>query len=94
MTGALATADRRAHERDLLRHYLSALAAAGAPAPSEDDAWAMYRRYSLHGFLWVTTPPVMQSWANVNAMAERHIAAILDLEALDALEGAGGPSLP
>ena len=85
VTGALRTEDRRAHERDLVRHYLEALAAAGGPALASDAAWRDYRRYSMHGFLWATTPPVMQPWANVRAMADRHNAAILDLDALGAL---------
>jgi len=87
VTGALEISDRRAHERDLLRHYLAALTAHGVRAPTEDEAWQAYRRYSLHGILWAVTPPMMQSRANVRAMAERHAAAILDLDALQATAG-------
>jgi aminoglycoside phosphotransferase (APT) family kinase protein len=85
ITGALSIADRREHERALLRHYLAALSTAGAPVPGFDDAWHAYRCYALHGFLWVVTPPLMQPWRNVSAMADRHIAAILELETLSAL---------
>ena len=85
ITGALSIADRREHERALLRHYLAALSAAGAPVPGFDDAWHAYRCYALHGFLWVMTPPLMQPWRNVSAMADRHLAAILELETLSAL---------
>jgi Phosphotransferase enzyme family len=91
VTGALSIPDRRIHEGELLRHYLRALSAAGAPAPEFDGAWLDYRRFSLHGFLWALTPPVMQSWEKVRAMAERHMAAILDLDALGALEANSGP---
>jgi hypothetical protein len=85
VTGALQTADRRAHERDLLRHYLAALTSQGIEAPTEEEAWRAYRCYSLHGILWAVTPPMMQSRNNVRAMAERHVAAILDLDALQAV---------
>jgi hypothetical protein len=48
--------DRRANEEDLLRFYLAELAATGAPAPSFDDAWDMYRRSFAYGYLlWVIT---------------------------------------
>jgi hypothetical protein len=47
---------RREHEADLLRHYLDALVANGAPAPGWDDAWDLYTRSFSYGyFLWVIT---------------------------------------
>lgn len=82
ITGALSVADRRTHERELLRHYLGAFAGAGGPRIGFDDAWRGYRRYTLHGFLWVVTPPMMQPASRVAAMAERHLAAIVDHDAL------------
>ena len=85
LTGALETADRRACERDLLRHYLRALTAHGAAAPSQDEAWNSYRCYSVHGILWAVTPPMMQTRINVRAMTERHAAAIIDLDGLHAV---------
>ena len=48
--------DRRAHEADLLRHYLEQLASLGAPAPAWDEAWELYSRSFSYGyFLWVIT---------------------------------------
>jgi Phosphotransferase enzyme family len=53
---ALSIEDRRAHEEDLLRFYLAELAANGAPAPSFDEGWDMYRRSFGYGYLlWVIT---------------------------------------
>ena len=48
---------RAAHERDLLQHYLDALAAAGVKTvPSADEAWDGYRKGVVHGFfLWGIT---------------------------------------
>lgn len=80
--GALSVAYRREHERHLLEHYRSALEAAGGPALTFDSCWEAYRRHTLHGFLWAMTPPVMQPVERVQAMAERHIAAIEDHETL------------
>lgn len=85
VTGALETADRRSCERDLLRHYLRALTAHGVAAPSWEQAWNSYRCYSVHGILWAVTPPIMQNRIAVRAMAERHTAAIIDLDGLHAV---------
>lgn len=85
ITGALSVADRRAHEHALLNHYRSALSAAGGPVLDADDCWTAYRRHALHGFVWAATPPIMQSVERVCAMAERHLAAIEDLESLSLL---------
>jgi hypothetical protein len=52
----LTVEDRRAHEADLLRHYLAELARHGAPAPSFDEAWDDYASGFTWGyFLWVIT---------------------------------------
>jgi aminoglycoside phosphotransferase (APT) family kinase protein len=52
----LTIADRRAHEEELLRFYLAELAANGAPAPKFDEAWDLYRRSFVYGYLlWVIT---------------------------------------
>jgi hypothetical protein len=85
ITGALEVTDRRTHERDLLDHYRSALRAVGGPVIDADECWTAYRRHALHGFLWAATPPIMQSVERVRAMAERHLAAIEDLESLTLL---------
>jgi len=83
--GALEPEDRRAHERSLVDHYRQALAAGGGPVITADEAWSEYRRYTLHGFLWAVTPAVMQPLERVRAMAERHAAAIVEHDSLDAL---------
>jgi hypothetical protein len=83
--GALSVKDRRQHERELLTDYLEALAAAGGPRLDFDTAWLDYRRHQIHGFLWATTGPTQQTTERVAAMTERHVAAMDDLESLDAL---------
>ena len=47
---------RRAHEAELLRHYLRELGSFGAPAPAWDEAWEQYTLGFSYGyFLWVIT---------------------------------------
>jgi aminoglycoside phosphotransferase (APT) family kinase protein len=47
---------RRAHEADLLRHYLSELAGQGVDPPAWDDAWERYTLgFSFGFFLWSIT---------------------------------------
>lgn len=80
--GALTFEDRRRTERDLLGHYLDALAAHGVSGPGWDEAWLDYRRYQLYGFLWVLCSPLMQPVDIIAAMTERHAAAIADHDPL------------
>jgi hypothetical protein len=59
IASALSVPDRRASEKDLLRHYLDELGAGGVRVASWDDAWVGYRRGILHGFyLWAITQKV------------------------------------
>lgn len=63
IASTLTVEERRHTERDLLRHYLDALASHGVTAPSWDEAWPSIARGMLHGFfLWsITTkqPPAV-----------------------------------
>jgi aminoglycoside phosphotransferase (APT) family kinase protein len=52
----LAIEDRRTHERELVRHYLTELAAHSAAAPDFEEGWEIYRRSFSYGYLlWVIT---------------------------------------
>jgi Phosphotransferase enzyme family len=73
----LSVDDRRAHEVDLLQHYLHELEAHGAPAPAWDDAWDLYRRSFPYGyFLWVITR--VRDRSEVLAHMPRLAAALAD----------------
>lgn len=78
MVGALGVADRRAHERDLLAHYLDRLAGRGVTAPTVDEAWAAYRRQLVYGLMWVVCPEGAQPEAVIGAQASRFAAALVD----------------
>lgn len=77
ITSTLTIEDRRAHEEDLLRHYLGALSAGGVDVPSWDDARRTFRLGMLHGFyLWGITLKVDP--AITGALQERLGTAVDD----------------
>ena len=77
---ALSVSDRRTHEKDLLAHYLSQLAAAGVdPLPAWADAWDDYRRYIAYAMLiWPTNHTSHQPEDSIRALTERLGAAAAD----------------
>lgn len=86
MAGALSVADRRLHERDLLRHYLAKLKEFGVTDPcTEEEAWLAYRTTVLHGIGWVMCPPEMQPEDNCTTMVDRFSSAVMDLNSLEAI---------
>jgi hypothetical protein len=46
---SLTTQDRRAHERDLVRHYHEALVGHGVSGYGADECWDDYRVHAIHG---------------------------------------------
>lgn len=65
ITTALAVADRRAHERDLLHYYLDRLVEAGvSDLPPFEEVFREYRRALVWGVYigWLTTPVVNYGW--------------------------------
>lgn len=86
VVGALTIEDRRAHEIELLVHYLAMLHKAGGPKLEKDAVWDDYRKHHLHGFAWALTPPMMQPKDKVDIMSQRHCAAIADHGSLELLE--------
>jgi aminoglycoside phosphotransferase (APT) family kinase protein len=83
---ALSVAERRASERDLLRHYLAELSARGVEAPSWDSAWLAYRQQALWGVVtWTITPTAMYSRELLDALIRRAVTAVDDLDTYAAL---------
>jgi hypothetical protein len=78
----LSIADRRTHERELLRYYLDALAEAGAAnPPGFVESWTEYRRSQIWNVYvgWLTTPVVNYGW-EINVMNHlRLVTAFEDL---------------
>ena len=95
ISSALQIADRRRWERDLLRLYVDTLASVGGPALEFDAAWLSYRQQLFHGTIfWLYTlgagamQPAMQPDVFSLANIERMSHAIVDLDALAAVENA------
>ncbi len=85
---ALDTESRRRHERDLLSLYREELRRGGvASPPSEDEAWLLFRQSVIWGLVigWLITPPSNYGEAITTANLERLVAAVQDLESIDAL---------
>ncbi len=87
IVSALEIETRRRHERDLLAHYLQALAVHGVAPPSPDQAWLAYRRYNAYGlFVKIVNPDIFKPREINLAWMSRHVAAAEDLETFDSLE--------
>jgi aminoglycoside phosphotransferase (APT) family kinase protein len=94
LTMAMDPAERRTHERDLLRGYLDARVAAGASEWGFADAWEAHRRHAAYTVVAscqiVTFPAGISERRRVfsEAFLARAEAAVADLDALDALRTA------
>lgn len=86
---ALSTELRRRHERELLAHYLDALARSGVHSPpSPEDAWRDYRLGVIWSLLigWLIVPLPNYGRAIVEGNLERIGAAVLDLDTLGLID--------
>ncbi|KAI1767350.1 kinase-like domain-containing protein [Hypoxylon sp. FL1150] len=86
--GALSIEDRRAHEWQILDHYLATLEKLGAPAFSskQEDVVEEYRKSFLAGIGWILCPYEMQVKERVQAMAVRYATALDDHRTLRLVE--------
>jgi hypothetical protein len=84
---ALDIETRRKSERDLIRHYLGALASNGVvEPPAFEDAWQEYRLWPLWGLLcWMVTEDTNQPQAVNIETIRRYATAMQDLETFAAL---------
>lgn len=86
ITTALDVEQRRAHEADLIRHYLSALRAHRGEAPSFDEAWLLHRQNAVHAAVSYGAAPADADKPDiVNGAALRGFQAAVDHDVLDAL---------
>ena len=72
-------ADRRATDKDLLKHYLGKLTEFGVEnPPSLEDAFQGLRAGTMHQLSWVMCLVAMQPEENCAAIAERASHAAMD----------------
>ncbi len=97
--GGLSVEDRRAHERELVGEYHSALSAQGVDGFSWEECWEGYRRQSFGGVLMaIVASMLVQRTERGDDMfmttLARHAQHALDLDALELLpqRGAGRPA--
>jgi hypothetical protein len=78
---ALDPEDRCRHERQLIAHYLAALARKGIAPPDPDEAWRLYRQNAIFGVLmWMITPTPMYDERRLTLLLERQRAAVEQLD--------------
>ena len=90
LAGGLQSADRRQHERAILRDYHQGLVAAGVVGFDWEQCWHEYRRASFAGFgLTVVASIAVEQTPRgdemFTAMAQRHARHALDLDAAEFL---------
>lgn len=76
--------ERRTHEKEIIRHYLSELATHGITPPPFDEAWLCYRQGAIWGLVigWLITPPVNYGEKITSSNIYRMVTAMQDLETL------------
>ncbi|KAI1822361.1 kinase-like domain-containing protein [Xylaria intraflava] len=95
IAGALTVEDRRAHEWEIVDHYLSMLMKFGVSSYmkiTDTDLRDEYRKSFLAGIGWIMCPYEMQPRPCVHAMAVRYAAAIDDHKVLELVESLPEPT--
>jgi hypothetical protein len=78
---------RRTHEKDLFAFYCDELSRRGVDAPSDEQAWHLYRCAAVWGLVigWLITPPQNYGEAITAENILRLVTAVRDLESFRAL---------
>lgn len=88
MSSILTIEDRRAHEMEVLDHYLETLHRLGGPKLDRNDEELMveYKRSYLTNIIWPVCGYDLQSKERVDAFTERTIAAWVDHKVIEVIE--------
>ena len=86
VTSALTVEDRRASEKQIVRHYLEILKNLRGPEVDWETGWYEYKKHLFHGYVLALTQPGMQSQENIWALVGRYIPAIMDHSVIELLE--------
>jgi aminoglycoside phosphotransferase (APT) family kinase protein len=90
LINSVPTAVRRAHQRDLIEIYRAALSEHGVSPPSPAVAWEQYRLHAFYAWIGAAVTAAaatLQVAAIARAGLARSCTALLDLDALAALDG-------
>ncbi|EFX04963.1 aminoglycoside phosphotransferase [Grosmannia clavigera kw1407] len=94
MTSVLSIEDRRAHEMEILDHYLAALHRLGGPKfdrHNDPEVMIEYRRSFMTNVIWIICPDGLQSKERVDLLCERSAAAYSDHKVIDVILGQPKP---
>ncbi|OTA93917.1 hypothetical protein M434DRAFT_395159 [Hypoxylon sp. CO27-5] len=88
MSSMLTIEDRRAHEMEVLDHYLETLHKLGGPKLDRNDEELMveYKRSYMTNIIWPVCGYDLQSKERVDAFTERTIAAWVDHKVIEVIE--------
>ncbi|KAF3015279.1 hypothetical protein E8E14_006441 [Neopestalotiopsis sp. 37M] len=90
MTAMLSIEDRRAHEMEVLDHYLATLHRLGGPKfdrHNDPEVMIEYRRSFMTNVIWLICPEGLQSKERVAALCERTVATYNDHKVIDVILG-------
>ncbi|KAF9869707.1 hypothetical protein CkaCkLH20_12750 [Colletotrichum karsti] len=95
VTAMLSVEDRRAHEMEILDHYLAALHRLGGPKfdrHNDPEVMIEYRRSFMTNVIWIICPYALQTPERVKALCERAVAAYDDHKVIDVILGQPKPA--
>ncbi len=89
LSSMLTVEDRRAHEMQVLDHYLDTLHRLGGPQfdrTNDEELMVEYRRSYLTNIIWPVCGTNLQTRERINAFTERTIAAWVDHKVIEVIE--------
>ncbi|KAK6193571.1 hypothetical protein LQW54_012320 [Pestalotiopsis sp. IQ-011] len=88
MTAMLSVEDRRAHEMEILDHYLDSLHRLGGPKfdrHGDPEVMIEYRRSFFTNVIWIICPDGLQSQERVAELCKRTVATFDDHEVIEVI---------
>ncbi|EEU40345.1 uncharacterized protein NECHADRAFT_32337 [Fusarium vanettenii 77-13-4] len=88
MTAVLSVEDRRAHEMEILDHYLETLHRLGGPKfdrHNDPEVMIEYRRSFMTNVIWLICPDGLQSKERIETLCERTVATYNDHKVIDVI---------
>lgn len=88
LTAMMSIEDRRAHEWEVLDHYLTALHRMGGPKfdRNDEDLLIEYKRSCMTSVIWPICPKGLQTKERVDVLCERTIATWIDHHTIEVIE--------